>query len=152
MKNIFSNQKLNNFASQVPWYPNEAKVVFPHKTATIDCLSNLFPDTSAIFLYIKTYRFRFIQKNHLRFILFSVNFFSSKSQLFQSSRHCIFSAIKMLSYLSQNASGCSFSYPSKTSYLLFPDATWTVLPLPLINDLLLLMTLLTFLNPNYMRS
>ncbi len=46
---MFPSQKLNNFASQVPVYPNGAKISFPHFTATIDCRANLRPDTSPIF-------------------------------------------------------------------------------------------------------
>jgi hypothetical protein len=41
---------LNNCESHVPGYPKGASISFWHLAATILCLANLFPETSAIIL------------------------------------------------------------------------------------------------------
>ena len=48
---MFFSQKLNNFASQVPVYPNGARISSPRLAATIDCLANLRPDTLSIIFF-----------------------------------------------------------------------------------------------------
>ena len=42
------SQKSNNFASQVPVYPNGTKTSSPRLAATIYYLANLRPDTSSL--------------------------------------------------------------------------------------------------------